>query len=96
MIKQVKNLKDALDTTSEILKLLRFSTKREALFKKLKKDLASEFSGFRTFCPTRQTVRGGFLQSVIDNWNALQELWDGCLETKLELDIKGHIIRVKY
>ena len=47
-------------------------------------------------CQTRWTVRGGSLQSVIDNWNLLQELWDECLETKLEPDIKGHIIEVKH
>ena len=45
MIKEVKNLKDALDTTSEISKLLKFSPKRKALFKKLKEDLAPEFPG---------------------------------------------------
>ena len=36
------------------------------------------------------------LQSVIDNWKVLQELWDECLETTLEPNIKGHIIGVKY
>ena len=51
-------------------------------------------------CPrsrwTRWTVLGGSLQSIIDNWNVLQELWDECLETKLEPDIKGRIIGVKH
>ena len=51
---------------------------------------------FRTLCPTRWTVDGGSLQNVIDNWNILQELWHECLETKLEPDIKGRIIRVKH
>ena len=96
MIKEVKNLKDALDTTSEISKLLKVSPKREALFKKFKEDFAPKFLGFRTLCPTRWTVRGGSLQSVIDNWNVLQELWDECIETNLEPDIKGCIIRVKH
>ena len=41
MIKEVKNLKDALDTTSKISKLLKVSPKREALFKKLKEVLGS-------------------------------------------------------
>ena len=45
MIKEVKNLKDALDTTSEISKLLKFSPKQKALFKKLKEDLVPEFPG---------------------------------------------------
>ena len=66
------------------------------MFKKFKKDFAPEFPGFRTLCPTRWTVHGGSLQSVIDNWNILQELWDECLETKLEPDIKGLIIGMKH
>ena len=41
MIKEVKNHKDALDTTSEISKLLKFSPKQEALFKKFKEDFCS-------------------------------------------------------
>ena len=36
------------------------------------------------------------MQSVIDNLNVLQELWDKYLETKLELNIKGRLIRVKH
>ena len=94
MIKEVKNLKDALDTTSEISKLLKVSPKREALFKNFKEDFAPKFS--EHLRPARLTVRGGSLQSVIDNWNVLQELWDECLETKLEPDIKGRIIGVKH
>ena len=74
IIKEVKNLKDTPNTTSEISKLLKFSPKREALFKKFKEDFAPEFPGFRTLCPTKWTVRGGSLQGVIDNWNVLQEL----------------------
>ena len=96
MINGVRNLKDALDTTFEISKQVEFSPKREALFQKFKEDFAPEFPGFRTQCPTRCTVRGGSLKSVIDNWNVLQEVWDECLETKLEPDIKGRIIGVKY
>ena len=96
MIKEVKNLKDTLDTTSEISKLLKVSPKQEALFKKFKEVFAPKFPGFRTLCPARWTVRGGSLQCVIDNWNVLQELWDECLETKLEPDIKGRIIGVKH
>ena len=71
MIKEVKNLKDPLDTTSGISKLLKLSPKREALFKKFEEDFAPKFPGFRTLCPrsrwTRWTVLSGSLQSVIDN-----------------------------
>ena len=96
MIKEVKNIKDSLDTILEISELLKLSPKLEALFKKLKVDLAPKFPGLRMLCPTRWTVCGGSLQNVIENWNVLQELWDECLETKLEPDIKGRIIGAKH
>ena len=86
IIKEVKNLKDTPNTTSEISKLLKFSPKREALFKKLQEDLDTKSPGFRTLCPPRWTVCVGSLQCVIiENWNVLQELWHECLETKLNL-----------
>ena len=66
------------------------------MFKKFKEDFAPIFPGFRTLCPTRWNVHGGSLKSVTDNWNVLQELWDECLKTKLEPDIKGRIIGVKH
>ena len=74
----------------------KFSPKREALFKKLKEDLATELPGFITLCPTKWAVRYGSLQSAIYNWNVLKELQDECLETNLEPDIKELIIEVKH
>ena len=52
--------------------LLRIFTKTGSIDQKIK--IALEFPGFRILCPTRWTVRGGSLQSVIDNWNLLQQL----------------------
>ena len=66
------------------------------MFKKLKEDLAPEFPGLRPLRPTRWTIHGGSLQNVINNCNVLQELWDECLKTKLEPDIKRCIVRVKH
>ena len=37
----------------------KFSPKREALFKKLKEDLATELPGFIILCPTKWAVRYG-------------------------------------
>ena len=72
MVRAVRNLRDALDTTSEISKLLKFSPKRDRMFEKLKAKLAPETPGFRVLCPIRWTVRAALLQSVIDNWIPLQ------------------------
>ena len=80
----------------KITKLLKFSPKRDALFCKLKAELAPETPGFRVLCPTRWTVRAASLQSVIDNWKPLQELWQESLDTKLDPEVKSRIIGVKY
>ena len=55
-IKQVKLLRDTLDTCFEISKLLKFSPKRDVAFEALKSQLAPNNPGFRTLCPTRWTV----------------------------------------
>ena len=74
MVREVRNLRDALDTTSEISKLLKYSPKRDRMFEKLKAELAPDTPGFRVHCPTRWTVRGASLHSMIENWIPLQEL----------------------
>ena len=82
-VKQIKNLRDMFDTTSEISKLLKYSPKRNSMFHKLKDELVPETPGFLTLCPTRWTMRAASLRSAVENWVALQELWDDVLETKL-------------
>ena len=93
-IKGIKNLVDMFDTTAEISKLLKFSAKRDATFDRIKEAISPETSDFRVLCPTRWTVRAACLQSVIDNWKVLQELWEECLESKLEREIRAQIIGV--
>ena len=41
------------------------------------------------------TVWGKSVASILDNFHNLKQLWDECLETKLEPDVKGRIIGVK-
>ena len=66
------------------------------MLRKLKEQLAPTIPGFQTLYPTRWTVRAASLQSVIDNWKVLQNLWEECLATKLEPDFKDRVIGVKY
>ncbi len=68
-IRRVKVVKDALDTTFELSKLLKYSSKR---FKKIKEQLAPSNPGFRTLCPTRWTVKADSLASVLANYSVLQ------------------------
>lgn len=85
-MKKSKVMRDALDTTYEISKLLKYSPKRDTKFEELKKELAPETPGFRTLCPTRWTVRASSLKSVLDNYTVLQELWDDCREASVTTD----------
>ena len=96
-VKQSKICCEALEVAFEITKLIKFSPKRNALFNKIKADVAEEDSssvGIRTFCPTRWTVRGNSIGTILENYNILTQLWEECLETKLDPDIKGRIIGV--
>ena len=72
MVRDVKLVKDALDTTLELSKLLKYSAKRAAEFLKIKEEIAPEEPGFRTLCPTRWTVRANSLYSILANYSALQ------------------------
>ena len=83
-VKKNKVLRNTLDTLLEISKLIKFSPRRDAIFQKLKSELAPETLGFRTLCPTRWTVRALSLQSVIDNFAVLQELWDVALDVSTD------------
>ena len=50
----------------------------------------------KKFCPTRWTVRGASVTSILNNYCAMIELWEQSLETRLDPDaVKGRIIGVK-
>ena len=94
-IKKNKALCNTLDITLEISKLIKFSPRQDAIFQKLKSELAPETPDFRTLCPTRWTVRAVYLQSVIDNFAVLQELWDLALDASTDSEARARIGGVK-
>lgn len=66
-IRSPKLMKGALDTTHEIVKLLKWSPRRDICLARLKADLAPDTPGIRIFCHTRWTVWAEKLHSIIDN-----------------------------
>ena len=94
-IKQCRLTRDALDTTFEISKLLKFSPKRDQMFEELKKEISPHSPGFRVLCPTRWTVRAESLRSILENYTTLQELWDTALEMQLVAEVRSRITGVK-
>ena len=100
MVKNVQLLKDNMDAKCEILlkilsNLIKKSHKRDAMLQKIQKDILLEYPGFRVLCPTRWTVRAESMKSILDNWVALQQVWDESLDGNLEPEIKSRIIGVK-
>ena len=95
IIKRSKVCNYALDVAFEMTKLVRFSPKRNAAFDYIKAEVVEENGfapGIRPFCPTRWTFLGNSIGSVVENYQVSQELWEECLDTRLEPDIKGQII----
>lgn len=95
MIKAEPLLRDTMDITSELSKLIKKSPKRESMLSSIRDQLSLEYPGFRVLCPTRWTVRADCLKSILDNWNAINLLWDNSLNEKLDPEIRGRIIGVK-
>ena len=94
-IKKNKILRDTLDAAFEISKLLKYSPKRDAIFNRLKDELAPSTSGFRTLCPTRWTVRAASLQSILDNYEVFQVLWEEIKDDITDSEIKARVIGVE-
>lgn len=94
-VRNSKLLKDALEITFEVSKLVKYSPKRDVMFEKLKDKLAPDTPGFRVLCPTRWTVRANSLQSVLDNYSVLQELWEESKDQASDPSVKARIIGVQ-
>ena len=70
-------MKDALDTTYEITKLIKYSPRRDYILHKLKEDMPSSSTpGIRILCPIRWTVKANSLASIIGNYEGLQCTWE--------------------
>ena len=95
-VKRNKILRDTLDTTLEISKLLKFSPRREAIFDKIKAEVSPEGAGFRTLCPTRWTVRAASLASVIANYKVIQAVWEEVLDIVRDSETRARVIGVQH
>ena len=93
-IKQSHIMKDCLDTCYEVVKLIKFSPKREAMLRQLKEEMGSEASSIRTLCPTRWTVRAESLASILSNYNELLELWEQARLATSDTEMKARIIGI--
>ncbi len=70
----MKLLESNMDTTYEISKLFQYCAKRHAHFKQIKADIFPETISFRILRPTRWTIRNETFHSIIDNYEARDEI----------------------
>ena len=94
-VKGCKLMKACLEVVYEISKLIKKSPKRDALFQKLKVEIAEETPGFRVLCPTRWTVRAASIQSVLDNHEVLLRVWEESKSSSIDSEIRARIIGVE-
>jgi len=90
-VKRSSLLRDCLDTSYELVKLVKFSPKREAMLRNIKEQSGLDIPGVRTLCPTRWTVRADALASIINNYSSLQELWPEALKGTSDTEMKARI-----
>ena len=94
-IKNLKIMKDALDVTYEVTKLIKFSPKRDVMFEKLKENIKPDTPGFQVLCQTHWTVRASSLKWIIDNYIVLQEIWEQAKDEVSDPSLKSRIIDVQ-
>lgn len=93
-----KILSDTMDNTNEIVKLIKFSPKRENILGDIKENLYYEgeegenVAGLAKFSATRWTVRAICFQRVLENYEFLLKLWDECLEKRLHPEVRGRVL----
>ena len=94
-VRQSRLLHDTLDITGEMSKLLKYSPCHDTLFEQLKSEIAPSQPGLRKLCPTRWTVRASSLDSVLNNYTVLQQLWEEALNIAADTDAQTRIMRVQ-
>ena len=94
-VKGCKLMKSCLEVVYEISKLIKKSPKRDSMFQRLKAEIAEDTPGFRVLCPTRWTVRAASIQSVLDNFKVLLEVWEESKASSLDSEIRARIIGVE-
>ena len=89
---KIQCLKDTFYTANEICKLVNKSPQRETYLRKLRIQSGNKEKSVHAFCPTRWTVRGATLASIIDNHNELMSLWEHSLSITNDTEMKAELL----
>lgn len=94
-IKQIDVMRNALDISYEITKLVKKSPQRDTYLEKLRQVSSSETDSpnpkIRVLCPTRWTVKADALHSIMENYSDLMDLWEWSLSKVKDTEMKARI-----
>ena len=74
------DIKVTFEMTREICKLVKESLRRNNRIEEIRKTTKNQAKSVHSFCPTRWTVRGETLDSIINNYDQLVSLWEWSLQ----------------
>ena len=79
-LKKSRILKDVLEYSIEIVKLIKKSPKRESKLNQINQEAGNMNKGIKTLCHTRWTVKANAIKSILDNYSALIETFEKDVE----------------
>ena len=88
---KVDVLKMTFEITREICKLVKESPQRNNKLEEIRKTTNYQAKNLQSFCPTRWTVRGQTLDSIINNYEQLMSLWEWSLQNLTNTEMKARI-----
>ena len=94
-LKKTQIIRDGLDFCKELIQLIKYSPKREAILRNCKNEDLDTSPGIRTLCPTRWTVKSGALTSILSNYGKLLEAFEEALLQETNPEMKARINGVK-
>ena len=102
LTKDCRILSETMGTVGEICVLVKYSPKREKILGAIMENIEGEFEELRPgyqkldkLCVTRWTVRAKCFKKILENYQALLELWEQSLAEQLDSDTKARIIGCK-
>ena len=84
-------LRKALETAYEICKLIKKSPKRNTKIDELRNKAKNDSKSIQALCPTRWTVLGESLASILNNHAELMDLWNWSLGELTDTEMKARI-----
>ena len=91
VIKNIRSLTETFGTAYEICKLVKKSPKRNTKLDAIRDSTENNSKSVHAFCPTRWTVRGDALESFLENYQELMELWRWSIHEVKDTEMKARI-----